>query len=524
MNRKGIPLPVIGLALLLIVFIAIKIPYLDLPFYWDEAWVYAKAVRAMHEQGISLLPDAIPPELSRGHPLLFHALAAAWMSVFGDGRIAMHAFPLAVSCGLLTAVFGMGRLLGSAWLGLVAACLVAVTEIFLAQSGLLLPEVLLALFCVLAATACISRRAWAYVACMTAALLTKESALACWAAIVAQQVIRRCLASEAGMKRSEMRWLAWAALPIAPALLYFVVQRIMLGWFLYPEHTGMLTWAPIHINYKAKLIFKALFEDQGFVWLTYAIGLAAPLLIRTLAIHWRLLAAFLGIAAIKVLFGRWTLPYGPGLLVAAAALAGLYAAYVLHLQRRYGQAGELVSTCFLIMVSFWSFNALNFYTDRYLVAMTPFIAVGATGAIALAARGWLPRLEALLPLPFVLVIALHIGRDGAVGDCRLAYREAIAVHQEMAAYLESEGLQDESIHGSFMDVSYLSDPLAGYLSQGRAFTHVSNQLDADTRYAIVDYSSGSERRTELAALGFSTIKRFERGPAWSELMLRPPSR
>ena len=80
------------LLLVLLVFVIFKIPHLFYPYYWDESWPYAPAIREMLHHGISLMPDAVNPELSRGHPLFFHAIAALWMKIFGSSHFAMHSF------------------------------------------------------------------------------------------------------------------------------------------------------------------------------------------------------------------------------------------------------------------------------------------------------------------------------------------------------------------------------------------------------------------------------------------------
>jgi len=96
------------LFLVLVIFIACKIPHLYYPYYWDESWPYAVAIKDMYKHGISLLPSAIDPELSRGHPLFFHAFAAIWMNIFGASHVAMHSLALFISVLFLIAVYEAG--------------------------------------------------------------------------------------------------------------------------------------------------------------------------------------------------------------------------------------------------------------------------------------------------------------------------------------------------------------------------------------------------------------------------------
>src|SRR5437868_2860850 len=93
------------LLLVLLVFVCFKIPLLHYPFYCDEGWVYAPAVKTMALHGPSLLPGAIPDSLSRGHPLMFHFLCSLWIRCFGSSNIAVHSFPLLVSVIFMFALY-----------------------------------------------------------------------------------------------------------------------------------------------------------------------------------------------------------------------------------------------------------------------------------------------------------------------------------------------------------------------------------------------------------------------------------
>ncbi|MFA4853543.1 MAG: hypothetical protein WC599_13585, partial [Bacteroidales bacterium] len=93
------------LIILVIAFIIIKIPYLSLPYYWDEAWVYGPALRIMESHKLSLLPDALPVYYSRGHPLFFHFMGALWLRIFGTSLVASHIYALFISIALLISVY-----------------------------------------------------------------------------------------------------------------------------------------------------------------------------------------------------------------------------------------------------------------------------------------------------------------------------------------------------------------------------------------------------------------------------------
>lgn len=516
-RRDRLPRVLLGLALL--AFIVFKWSYLNLPFYWDEAWVYAPAVKAMHQHGPSLLPDAIPPDLSRGHPLLFHALAAAWMWAFGASFTSMHLFPLLVTALLAWGLFRFAAAAGNDYLGLAAALLLLANEIVLAQSGLLLPETLLALFCVLAMRSLLLRQRLRYMLWMSCALLTKETALACLCAAVVFQLMR-CREAPPTNRRDEGMFTLIAAGPVLLLALFLLIQRLELGWMLYPEHTGLMTWGAKDIVYKAKRIFEAVFENQGMVVLTYAVGMAAPLLNSRIQWGLRLLIGLLFVTLVKVLFGRWTLPYGPIIGVCLGCLLALFILYFDRMRRTDGRIGEVAMLSFLCCIALWSFSALNFYTDRYLLVIIPFIAAGGAAVLESTFARWHRQAATGIMLACAALVATRIGADGRVGDSRLSYKDAIAVHMGMARLCEDLGLYDVPIHGSFMDIDYLSTPSSGYLSSGRAFSAVTNGIGPSTRYAIADYSRHAELPDELEAAGFHEVGRIQQGPAWSALYKR----
>ena len=80
------------LLLVLLIFICFKIPQLHYPFYIDEGMVYGLAVKMMTQQGPSLMPGSIPPDFSRGHPLMFHFLCGLWIKCLGSSNTAIHSF------------------------------------------------------------------------------------------------------------------------------------------------------------------------------------------------------------------------------------------------------------------------------------------------------------------------------------------------------------------------------------------------------------------------------------------------
>jgi len=49
-----------AIGLIIIALLSYKFRFLFLPYYWDEAWPYSVGVHDLYDNGLSLMPGAIP--------------------------------------------------------------------------------------------------------------------------------------------------------------------------------------------------------------------------------------------------------------------------------------------------------------------------------------------------------------------------------------------------------------------------------------------------------------------------------
>ncbi len=488
----------------LLLFLWYGLVRLHLPNYWDEAWVYYPAVSTMATSGPGLLPADLAPELSRGHPLLFHFLGAWWMKLFGISRPAGHAFALSISAALAIATFLIGRRALGSMAGWAAATLLLANEMFIAQSTLLLPEVLLALFGLLTLAAYLERSIRWYLVFGICTVLVKESGLVVIIGVLGWTLLR--LTDPSMRDRTDRRWVLVSLLPCLALAGFLTIQSKQHGWFFFPEHVGMITWHVQDIVYKLKLGYIDVFEAQGMFWTTYAFGLVAPLILFRK--NWRkgLLVVVLLITAVKVLFGRWELGQEGALAVPVVIFVTLLFLVCRPFARDHGQAGELVGLCLLITVGYLLFTALNFFSDRYLVPALPLVAVAMMGLLHTALLPLWRRAFPVLAALLIIVVATRIGSDQRIGDTRLTYLDDIQVRREMVQALEQRQLQHTALTGTFMDSVYLTLPSAGYLTNEGPFTGIRTMTEGADVIKIVHDSHGAEGRTLLL--------HFQAGPAW----------
>jgi 4-amino-4-deoxy-L-arabinose transferase-like glycosyltransferase len=446
----------------IIVFFITKIPYLQLPFYWDEAWVYGPAVRKMAMTGISLAPDALPVDLTRGHPLLFHVLNASWIRVFGNTLFSVHIFNLLIACTLVFVIYLFGKKYYSEPVGTAAAYVLFLQPVFLSQSTLVLPEVMLGLFCLLALYFFLQDKYPGYLLFASAALLTKETGLA---------VVATCglFFLITGYSKNKFRWPYWAgliktALPVLPLFIYLFLQKKMYGWFLFPEHIGYMTF------------------DLGEFWSKF--------------------------------IGRYltftVLLQGRNLLFFAMIISILW---LIYKKQKIGNM-QVILALLLFIIIYSLIGAVNFFSKRYILCIIPTFIILSLGITFMTFRN-----KYLLPVFLVIFSLAQIQyiRFKNNSDHTLGFVNAVKANQSMIDYCLDNNMKDEKISVFFIQGRIMTDPLSGYIEENEVFTNLSDK-PFETDYLIVSsYDTNDSFLNFRNKPEMKLIKRFEFGRAWIEL-------
>lgn len=221
---------------IILVFILLKIPALHLPYFWDELGVYSRAGLYLHDNGIGLLPKDLPPELSRGHPLLFAFIQAIGYSIFGEDVIGGHITALIISVILLWSVYFITAKHYSKYTGLLAVMLLMVQPLFFAQSVLILPEICLALFIIWAIYFWVGKKFILHGIFSTLAILIKETAIIIPLVIIFSEMVYY-LINRGNNKKIHFQFkYLMVLLPFLVFGLFLLMQKQQNGWYLFPLH------------------------------------------------------------------------------------------------------------------------------------------------------------------------------------------------------------------------------------------------------------------------------------------------
>lgn len=418
---------------LVFAFIALKFNHLFLPYFWDELGVYSQCAVYQFHNGISLMPRSLPPELSRGHPLFFTFCNAINLRLFGTSVVVAHTFNLFVAILLLCAVFRTVTAHFNRLTAFVSVLLLVVQPVFIAQSALVIPEVMLSLLLFLSLVNYYEQKYFAAGICGGLALLTKESAIVLPVVLISYSLFQLLLF---GNRREAFKPLNLLAtiFPYIAFGVFLLVQKQQNGWYFFPYHIEVM-------SFKFDEALECLDDFWGFV--TWSQG-------RYWWVKMLLIAPVIALLTNRVSVKRIN--------------------------------NSLIFLMLLFCTAFLLFSALNFYMERYVVVVIVFAAVLTAISITEIFRN---KFLALPVAIFFAVVALGHYEEGKFNkDFDMGYRHNVIAVQEAVDYCIQRLNKDELMYGNFPTYFAINFLEGGYYKPGTTQISGAMSVIGNTRYFI----------------------------------------
>jgi 4-amino-4-deoxy-L-arabinose transferase-like glycosyltransferase len=456
----------------LFLFIACRLANLNLPFFWDEAWSYANAVFDMHDHKLALLPGSANPALTRGHPLLFYFTAAAWTKAFGTGLVAVHLFPLLISSLLLAAIYFITFEVFGRNTAIVATLLFALQSLFLAQSTLLLPEIMLTLLTLISVFAYFRKRWALFVVISILLVMTKETGVILIGTLLFDKIVlERFFRTKT--ERPHFLWLKETVILCIPLLmfvLFLLLQKIKWGWFFFPEHTELIITDPHEIGNGFRIYFSKLFFQYG-----------------------RNIFFFLSLGAL------------------------VYHIYKKTINRKHA---HILIFSFIFILFYIAFASINFFTPRYLLSGLPFFIIpGSWLIMSLPVKKWL-RASAIAILSLLFSYHTFIGNQQEI-DTSLGYKNTVILQKQAVNFIEKMQAPHGSVYSFYLMNFYMTSPRLGYLDRKTPlYKFVGISDPACNLFIFCSNEKDPSHADFMHNTSFILLKRFEKKQAWVEIYKR----
>jgi hypothetical protein len=451
---------------LLVLVVLAKLPFVALPYYWDEeGWV--TPVHWLSNYGlVQALPGFRPADWFVGHPPTLHVTLALLFRVFGESPVVAHLFILPFGFLGVYFTYRLGaRLYGTA-AGLYAALALFLAPVYFAQSGMFLGDVPAAALGVTAVYFALDRQLVAYLVTAIALVLVKETG----AAIVASLVLYRLLTAGRPVRQA-LPDVMTLGVPLAVLGAFQVWQKLTTGEALFIQFPGS----------SLRLI------DTG----------------------WAVWGSKLADVTRFVFLDQWRF------IPSALVLIGVC--------RRVARR-ELLLFAIIVLAACSPFVVI-YYLRRYLMPALPFVYIAGMGALCglVPSRRW--QVACVAALLALSVGSLADRRLQGVGEWDLGYVSVIRNAQTMYAYLGAHH-PDARVAAAWPDSVNLRRPYLGYVETPMAIARsVGEPALGDFDVAVVSWPSAGAafrqqvlRFVEAGALRLET--RVERHGAYSELYVK----
>lgn len=508
MSEKKIS--IVALSAFVMLWVAFKWTSLSLPYFWDEAWSYMPAISDMAGHQPCLIPGCIETEMYRGHPLFFYFLSSVWMKWIGGSLWSMHFFAMLISILAIISFYRVISLALSPYWSLAGAGLLILQEAFYVQSSFVLPEVLILLLTLECLRNYLNGSKFSFLIAAGMLGITKEIGV-----VIIFSFALYHLVKDKGIRYRSY----WVYCSILPAVIYYILQKLMLGWYFYPLHLELLDISFRSLYSKAEIILKFIFFEQGR----------------------KALLVILGIVLIANLFLRDTRKYLLSIIAIIALSIFLYLhenifsliIYLLiilyHVPKFKGftrMERDLFMLIVIICAACFAFCITNFLMLRYLLLFLPMMIL----MFMIGMHHIIPQrllyayaLCIILILNFAWSFHWNFTKKGWHDDASINYINMVRVHQQVVEFCEEENWFDRKISTHFLLQQDLTNVAAGYLTTGSRFENASYKGNTEPDDEIVIFSSIELDEWKYNLIkdnsGYQLAKRCEINKAWAEIYM-----
>ena|GEM_PF-1840621 len=449
---------------------------LSLPYFWDEADVYAPGAKWLADHDLDPTPGHFPDDWSRGHPQLLYVLAAFAFRLFGPGPAVGHALIVPFTALAIAATYVLGAeragahvgetralhgnagalhaLRGPRLVGAGAALLIATSPLFMSMGAFLLPEMPLTALTALALVFTARGQLVAAAGVGVALVALKETGVGPPIAIAGGLALEALRAR--APRASALRSVAIALTPVLALIGFFVWQRLTAGYFVFPHHQHLFTDRPFGIANVVTVV------PSVFLW-----------------------------------HGRW--------IVTAAALIAVVALIVRRAWPVSLRADATNLAILLLLLGNAVFFAKMFWLERYALPVHPGLCALMVVALVEAARLLPTRLQLLAaaaPCAVAVTLGLNALRaPGEAAEHSFAFADIVDSHRQAYARIAQLDIDDPIVVTTWPLTTELREPWLGFVETPVRSLH-PDLLDQrpNTRPDVVLVDEGSHERDRLRTL------------------------
>lgn len=218
-------LPKSELLVILILFVVLKIPTMNVPYFGDETIAMSQVL----ETAKNKLSPILSLQYDVGHPPFFYLTGALFYLFFGESPIVSRIYSLIFSLITVYFTYLLGDKLIGRTGGIIASVLLVFSPIFFSQSGIFLLDVPLTALTVATLYFALNHDTKKYLIAGSILVLTKEPAIITILSILIYTLIENIKLN----KKQLSKKLFIMSIPIFVFLFWLAYHYLAKGWFFY---------------------------------------------------------------------------------------------------------------------------------------------------------------------------------------------------------------------------------------------------------------------------------------------------
>jgi 4-amino-4-deoxy-L-arabinose transferase-like glycosyltransferase len=388
---------------LVLAVIALKLPVLHTPYYWDEAFAYFNpSLWLSSHEFVDAFPGRHPAEMFFGHPPLLYLIMACLFKVFGHAPVVAHVPIIMFAAMGVLYTYKLGDLLFGRDIGIGAAVVLFSSPLYFTQSGMFLGDIPVAACSVATVYYYLRNNSFRYLLLGTSAVLIKEHA----ALLILILVLYDHFNLSGQVVTLRRKFIH--AFPLCILGIFFLLQKLLTGRFLPNPYFYSNSFISMSI---AKLAFKIAFANY---WAFFAQGRFLLTMVSLLA-AWRFRTSL------------------PGYFLLFTMIIGSY-------------------------VAAYSFI---YFIPRYIIVVMPFICLIGSSSLALLFKERFRYAAALTVLVSVSILFPDIRNRGNL-ETTMQYLDVVSIHRQAATFLERTA-SGELIYAPWPISSVWAEAAFGYV-------------------------------------------------------------
>jgi 4-amino-4-deoxy-L-arabinose transferase-like glycosyltransferase len=387
----------------------------------------------------------------------------------GPSIWAGHLVALLFSCALLYLIYRFAEDFFGRQTAFWAVLLLAIQPVFIAQSTMVLPEIILAFFCTASVYAYAKENYFQVALYSTLAILVKETAIVlpcCFGVLEFIKILNNRIT-----KQNIIRFCCIFA-PLASWGVFLVIQKIQNGWFFFPLHTGYVSFSFSSIISRLGYYLSFMFKGQGrYLW-------SLLIVLATVVFIWQNRRHLLNHDYIKPLA-----------------------------QKKKWQVSVII--IFYAMVALLV-SILNFHLARYILLVLPVVCILIASMVMYLSESFENPIWKVLPLLLLLVPLFYYKGNAFNIDVDMSYLDDIKAQQEITAFVDENIDLSNTIACGFPVYFGLVENRAGYstINHSNVFNCSNNELTGKADFFIFS-SAGDMPSCKPDGREYTVVKKFK---------------